>query len=319
MPMNPAEHKQAMLRLVQSATLSERELQVLYERATDPSYWRQRHPHLSIDAQGAREAIEARPLDEPEIRAQAEQLRTEGYFHTRPVVSPAMVDRLRSCVESLRADGWPLAFSFVFDEFWQIVRSPSLTAIVRAFLGESYLQNSLVWTYYVAPMKGAKGWPPHSDSRGQSRLTVWTPLTEANLLNGCMCVLPMDRVPGTLPPSYRDIESVTADELSQLMQSVKPLPAIPGAWLGWHHQLIHWGSMSTDDAQAPRISIAVEFVASTAEPRDQERPLIHALQLPSFEDRLKMVGKAILTYRRFEPLMNRFEPLALLLTSQRPN
>ena len=60
-----------------------------------------------------------------------------------------------------------------------------------------------------------------------------------------MYVIPRDRMPATLPAAFGEINDVSRDELKGLLQAVRALPSPPGALMGWDHDLIHWGSMST--------------------------------------------------------------------------
>jgi hypothetical protein len=52
------------------------------------------------------------------------------------------------------------------------------------------------WAWYIDPLKEEKGWQPHRDRDTMSTTpdpqycTVWIPLTDATLDNGCMFVLP---------------------------------------------------------------------------------------------------------------------------------
>jgi hypothetical protein len=79
--------------------------------------------------------------------------------------------------------------------------------------------------------------------------------------------------------------------------------------LGWDHSLIHWGSVSSGSA-IPRISIAVEFLGARVNTERSEHPLLDTTALPTFEQRLYIIGKSISDYNRFEPLMNRFAEVA---------
>jgi hypothetical protein len=59
----------------------------------------------------------------------------------------------------------------------------------------------------------------------------------------------------------------------------------------------------------------VEFVARDAPPRADERPLLDASGLPSFSERLHAIGKGLLEYQKFAPIVSRFAPLAERLMS----
>jgi hypothetical protein len=259
--------------------------------------------------------VEAQALSEEEFARQLEQLRTQSYFKIETLFDKALLERMRVCVERLRAERWPPVFTYVYDEFWHIVRAPSLRRLMTAFFGTGYRQNSNVWTYYVAPVTGASGWPPHSDAEDRdetAHLTVWIPLAEATAENGCMYVIPRGSMPETVPANWCDIKTVTRAELCQLLQGTRALPAQPGAVMGWNHQLIHWGSIASGRT-TPRISVGLEFLKDGAQPRESELPMFDAIALPTFEQRLAAIGKGLLDYGRFEPAMNRFKKLGARL------
>jgi len=307
--MNDHGRAKDVLQLLQSAALPAQRVEVLLGRARDPNYWRALNPDLSVEGDSTAEELEGVPLSSEQLAKQIQKIHREGYFQTGPVLEPLAVKRMLACIEKVQTEGWPPVFSFVYDAFWQVAKTPSMVRLVSGFLGPDYRQNVIIWTYYVAPVSGASGWQPHFDSsEGSSRLTVWIPLTDATIENGCMYVIPCDRMPPTLPTAYADFSAVTREEVGQLLQAVKALPAPAGALLGWHHQLIHWGSTSSGHTR-PRISIAVVFIAGGSEPKDTELPLLDPVRLPPFPERLRMIGRAIGAYKEYEPLMHRYAGL----------
>ena len=114
------------------------------------------------------------------------------------------------------------------------------------------------------------------------------------------------------PAKYPEFAHLT--ELSQLLQATRALPAPAGALLGWHHQLIHWGSWSSGETE-PRISFAAEFVATGEKPYESELPLLDPVSLPPFNVRLRTISKKILDYSRFELPMGRYRGLATRLSA----
>jgi hypothetical protein len=57
--------------------------------------------------------------------------------------------------------------------------------------------------------------------------------------------------------------------------------------------------------------MAVEFIAGHAEPTDDEEPLFDGCgALPTFRQRLQVIGKGILEYERFEPQLFRYREFA---------
>lgn len=317
--MGTSSREKAILQLMESAQLPASQVDSLFARAMDIDWWRRLNPHLSLET-GTSEAgtsaqvLEPEPLPPDEIARHSDQLAQEGFFQTSAVLDPAIVARMRQCIEGLRNEKFPPVFSFVYDEFWQVMRTPSLTRLIGGFLGEDWRQTATNWAFYVPAAKGAGGWEPHSDDAdtvSRSRLTVWIPLSEATVENGCMYVVPRDRMPPTLPPNYFAINGATRDEINGLLRAVQALPSPPGALLGWDHQLIHWGSMATGRG-TPRISIAAVFVGRDESPRPGEHR-IDPTRLPSFHERMRMIAEAILEYPRTEPLIRRYAGLAARL------
>lgn len=306
---------QAVRQMLESARLPDTAVDALLSEATDPEYWRHFCPALSVGQSSSRDVCEETALDSAEIAELTEKLRAEGYFRTRAMLPSPLIHKMRACVEQLRARSWPLVFSFVFDEFWAILRTASLERLVSAFLDQGYLQTAAIWTYYVSPRKGSTGWAPHVDGSGEQRLSVWLPLTDATLDNGCMYVIPRNLVPESLAEDYREWGSIEKSELSRLLQGSRALPAEAGCVLGWDQNLIHWGSVSSGST-IPRISIAAEFIAARAKPHRSELPLLDTMSLPTFEQRLYSIGRSMSDYNRFEPLMNRFAEVAQRLMAK---
>lgn len=306
---------QAVRQMLESARLPGSAVDALLNDATDSDYWRHFCPTLSVGTGRWRDLCEECSLDSAEIDQLAQKLGTEGYFRTKAILPSPLTDKMRSCVEQLRSRSWPPVFAFVFDEFWAILRTASLERLVSAFLGEGYKQTAGIWTYYVSPRKGSTGWPPHVDGSGDQRLSVWLPLTDATLDNGCMYVIPRNVVPESLPEDYREWGTLEKRELSRLLQGSRALPAEAGCVLGWDHSLIHWGSVSSGST-IPRISIAAEFIGARAKPNHTEHPLLDTTSLPTFEQRLYIIGRSISDYNRFEPLMNRFAEVAQQLMAR---
>lgn len=307
--------RQAKQHLLERMALSPAEIDLRLGQALDPGFWRRFGPDLSIENESGAKLLESYPPAGDEVVRQCEKIRREGYFQTQPIVDTIAIGRMRALVEKLREAGWPPVFSYVYDEFWDVVRTPTLKHLISEFLGEGYRQNSFCWTYYVARSKGA-GWPPHTDSGDRtSRLTVWVPLSEATLDNGCIYVVPADRMPADFPSKYHDVKTVTQSQLGTLLQAARALPSPPGAYLGWHHGLIHWGSFACGQT-APRISMAVEFVAAGASARKNEEPLFDMHRLPSFSERIETISKGIQLYAKFEPLMNRYRELSERMTQE---
>jgi hypothetical protein len=309
-------HQQVLRQLLERTRLRQDELAAYLSNAVAPAYWGQLNPQLGTDGKGTAVCMEATPIEPRQHGEFVRKVAVEGYFQTEPVLSAPALERMRSCLESLRREGWPPVFGFVYDEFWLAARTPSLVRLLSAVLGAGYRQIPHVWTHYVHPTKWAGGWPPHVDGpRRPNRLNVWLPLTDATLDNGCMYLIPRDRT----PPVARDfsrVEAVDRADLKALLHNARALPARAGAVLGWAFDVIHWGSRC-DGPGEPRISISQEFIADGESPGSDELPLLEAQPgLPTFAQRLHAIGKGIVEYERFEPAMIRFVELARRLVER---
>ncbi len=143
------------------------------------------------------------------------------------------------------------------------------------------------------------------------------PLSDATLENGCMYIVPRNLIPERIAKHFSKIEVVEVAELGPLLQAIRALPARAGSILGWDFGVIHWGS-TCDNGKEPRISISVEFLREHKEPKRNECPLLETqVNIPaSLNQRLAVIGRAILTYQRFEASMIRFAGLASRLIEE---
>jgi hypothetical protein len=314
--MNEAD-RQTLVRGVFESTLSEAEVESYLQHALDPAYWQRLNPDLSIGARRSADRLEVAPLAPAETTTQLAKLRREGYFQTPPVLVPEILGRMRHAITNLRREHWPAVFAYVYDEFWEVVRSPSIVRLASDFLGSGYRQNSRIWAFYVAPSRGARGWHPHADTGDKSRLTVWVPLSDATLDNGCMYVVPRDRLSDDLRGDYHALDNITHAQLNRLLQSSRALPTPAGAFLGWDHELIHWGSVSAGHVE-PRISLAMEFAAPDAVTTADESPLFEMASVPPFVDRLRAIARGLRIYSSYEPANIKYQELGPRLAERLP-
>jgi hypothetical protein len=300
-------------KLLAQSLIPENEVNNLFEKAVDCAYWRTLCPELGIMINQDLENLQGVPLSSEQAAWACAHLERHGYFQIPGIIAPAVVARMSKAVETLRSSGWPPVFSFVYDEFWAIPRTPALVYFLSRKLGTGYLQAAGVWTYRVDPQVRASGWSPHVDSRNdEERITIWIPLTDATIDNGCMYVIPQDRVPPSLPACYLDWTAVSHHELEILLRNVVPLPATAGSALGWNNSVIHWGGRALATATFPRISIGVEFMSKRARPRKWETPVVD-LELPDFSTRLRAIGQSVLHYTKYETATRKYCGLATKL------
>lgn len=310
MRASPEQLASAVQALLKQSALSSEETERRYVEALDVERWRRLAPFASIgDVQP--EAGESARISAADAAREKRRLDEDGYFKLHQVFEPAHIARMRRIVEAVRADGWPVAFAFVFDDFWNIARSPLVESFLTSAVGEGYLQNTVVWAHWVSAEKGVAGWSPHDDYRsgGETFLSAWIPLSDATVENGCMFLLPtaLSRQIGEAVDTNRDLPPRV---FRSALQDVIALPALAGSMIGWRGDILHWGGANAGSIE-PRLSLALEFRARGAGTSTFERPLIDPrAPLPPFRLRLFAIVKALREYTKFEPVLARYLPLA---------
>lgn len=228
-----------------------------FQSATSPVFWKDLNPDLCI-TDFPFKSFPPASIPDTCIRAGFQNLKEEGYFQTQPVIPEALAARFAVAVHNVVAAGFPAVFSFVYDEFWGIVRY--IERIFKPTLGENYrLSPGDMWIWHVDREGRSTGWGPHRDLFDTSSLrpdgsprilTVWVPLTDASPRNGCMYVVPTHLDPHY--PSRLNERSVAVDAL----QNIRALPAAAGSLLGWSPMILHWGGRHSGHPVAPRTSVA---------------------------------------------------------------
>jgi len=299
--------EQAMLELLRKAGGRPEELSPRLAHARSPAYWRELNLQLSVLGGGSFEDTE--PVALMSIEDLANKFNREGYLQLGHALSQAFADQIAESVRTLKEHGWPLVFGFVYDEFWRATRTPALVRLLSAILGPGYKQIPKIWTHYVEP-EGGTGWPPHTDGAGNpNRVTVWVALSDATLENGCMYFVPKDSAPARIGRNFPRLKTVTQKTMRTLLMNTRALPVSAGGILCWDHSVIHWGSKSIGMAE-PRLAISLEFIAGSEKLMSDEIPLLDAHALPTFAQRLDAIGKALLAYQKFEPIVIRYTELA---------
>ena len=295
--------------LLKRAELSPDELADRFEAALDVDRWRRLVPYASIEQQvtsGDHARIAAK-----DVVREKQRLDEDGYFCLKQVFDRARIARMHDIARAVRADGWPVAFAFVYDDFWSIARSQALSGLLEASLGPGFLQNTVVWAHWVPDAKGVAGWRPHDDYRGggETFLSLWIPLSDATVENGCMFLVP-DRMSREIAETTKDRDSLPDVVFRKTLQDIVALPVPSGSLIGWRGDVLHWGGANTGSS-VPRVSLALEFRSRDAMTNRFERPLIDPrAALPPFRTRLFAIVKALREYTKFEPLLLRHLALA---------
>jgi hypothetical protein len=267
-------------------------MNALVDSLRDRRFWSSLLPEFRIEdrASFAQVPLWDIPADRQNV---TEVLDREGYLHLPGSQGADSARHLSSAVRRLVGAGLPPVFGMVFDEFW--VPAFALTKIVATSLGGTYKLLPDFWVWHIDPAKDEAGWTPHRDKghralfpdRRPKAVTAWLALSDADPLNSCMYLVPANR-----DPTYgteRDSEWTFA------FPDVRALPASCGDIFVWNQAVLHWGAHASPMAERPRISMAFEFQRDDVAPFNE--PLIPAMAILRFEDRLKLIGKQILQYK----------------------
>lgn len=311
----PAPTREFLLQLLKDARIKGPELDERVTRALDENYWRALVPEFHIgDAAGAPSSLS--PDDGARINDAIRSNQQDGYFRVNGVLAPAAIAGLNRALDAVASAGWPSSFVFVFDEAWQAARAPVLKPILESVLGPGYRQICHVWAHVVKPVVGASGWSPHTDghtdTNPRGRMSVWLGLTEATLDNGCMHVVPRkttESSPDLIPRFQKREGQFMRAEVASLLQAAHALPTAPGDALGWGFDIIHWGGVVRRSGPERR-GFSFEFLAADETPDDKDGLVTPMESLPPFDVRLRSIATAVVAYRRFEPVVDRFAGVA---------
>lgn len=268
-------------------------------------FWAQLCPGMSIEAGGARPSAAVGELD-----TQLANLKREGYVQVPDAFPEAVVAPIRTGVSTLYQRGIPLAFAFVYDELWLAFQG--LSEFLASVMGEGYRALPDFWVWHVDPDERSAGWGPHRDrlmptldaDNSPHTLTVWLPFTDATPLNGCMYFLPAH-----LDDRFQQRRWDGADNtVVYQLQDIRAVPATAGTLMAWNQAILHWGSRGSRMGEAPRISAAFEF--QRADRPAFNTPLLDPGRLPTFGERLGLIGKQVLQYQHMYPLSDDIAAIA---------
>ena len=294
--------------LLAGLSLSRDEVRTRLEQASDPAYWRALYPPFSLCAD-APPVPDVAPLDAATLAHYTRGLDQYGYFSSEVPIVQSLTAPLLECVETVRKAGWPPVFAYVYDELWTLWHVAPIAQILTATLGKGYRWIPHGWCHYVQPVRGASGWPPHVDGNLPNRMSIWVPLTDATIDNGCIYLVPKDMNSSAIG-ERRELRAASNLQMRELLQRGRALPARAGSILGWHFRILHWGSTAHSPGN-PRVSLVLEFIAANQPPIKNETPLYDPVTpLPDLALRLHSIGRAIRQYMRYELKMRRYAELA---------
>ena len=263
-----------------------------FELARSREFWLALNPDYTIS--NRRKKVAPLALTTKQMALIREQLREEGYFKIDEVLPKDEMARLASLVANVKKENWASAFAFVYDESWELFYY--LDDLMTQLLGKRYFVLPAFWAFFVEPGSTNTGWYPHRDRTRQVTvdkegnsisLNVWIPVTDADPLNGCMYIL----------PAHQDINypNNLQNTGPSNLQDIRAIPAKAGSIIVWNEAVYHWGGRSSKYATHTRMAMALAFQNSASEPF--EKPLLKALELPSFEERLSLIAYQMLRYQ----------------------
>ncbi len=272
----------------------------------DQTFWRDLAPDLPIGGTPASPDIELpTTLADLNFPAIGENLHGDGFFHIPDVLPLSVLSPIQAAIQALRDNGIPPVFIYVYDAPWTVFHA--LSPLITYFLGKDYALLPNLWAWNIPLQPGARGWPPHRDCQAPTRfgesgdglddvimsLSLWLPITDATLNNGCMCVLPRglsDHVPADAP--------LPEDLLAQGIN----LPATAGSVLGWTQDLYHWSNPVTEQVtrhrETSRMSLSLEFQNTVFDALSE--PLLDSGKPPPFDERLRLIARQIPKYAHME-------------------
>jgi hypothetical protein len=160
-------------------------------------------------------------------------------------------------------------------------------------------------------------------------LTVWIPLNDATLDNGCMYVVPREfdtdfaRTDSNHHAHMNPATEVQRGLSSKIhfpLHGVRALPAPAGSLLAWYGNTIHWGSTCSRYANAPRKSIALTFRRNDNNLGTKEAPPITMTQASFMtpEFRLALISRSLLLYNQWHALADDAVPPLIYETTAIP-
>ena len=226
----------------------------------------------------------------------------DGYFNLPPLLDKSKISAILEGILSLTEEGIPPVFIYIYDQPWALF--DQLRPIIQLFLGDKFSLLPNFWAWYIPPIKGSTGWPIHTDCNAKTRfeskdggttlmsMSLWVPLTDATIENGCIAVLPKSR---------EILYDQTITDTSQIRsKDAVTLPANSGSVLGWSQDLYHWSRHATSNKITPRVSLSLEFQNPAFAPLLE--PLLDIAQPPPFEERLSIILSQFEKYKDMEPI-----------------
>ena len=264
--------------------------------------FRARAPDLGVRGDAGWSLRELAPR---EASAARDELLHEGYVVLPSIVPTDACRALVRATEALEADGLPATFLYAYDDAWAL--GAHAVRLATALAGAPMDLLADLWAFRVPPRDDAAGWTPHRgvtiplrQSGFPSLVTVWVALSDAPAHGACMHFVPLHRdaaYPHALHHARPRAEHGRA------------VPMAAGSVLLFDANALHWGGGSSRRAE-PRVSITYSAGRRGAGHGEVLTPPL------SFDERLRRIAEAIVTYAPREPSLGG-APLAWAMTTAR--
>eukprot|EP00164_Ancoracysta_twista_P031238 GFYU01064646.1.p1 GENE.GFYU01064646.1~~GFYU01064646.1.p1 ORF type:complete len:220 (-),score=51.75 GFYU01064646.1:72-731(-) len=151
-----------------------------------------------------------------------ESLREDGFLNGGPFPwqEDVSFEGIVELIHILREAGWAPVFIFMYDEVYRVI--DNMWCLMKVILGEECVLEPSVFAWSVQPKNennyiGANFSLPHRDytfdescfpDHTPKLLNVWIPLTDVDVNNGCMYVVPKEFDPNfDKPKTYAHMRS----------------------------------------------------------------------------------------------------------------
>ena len=298
---------QQVQEFVRANAMSSDDARSLAGQALEPRYWTSVCPWMSLSA--GRPRATGAGASMPDVTETLDEYRRCGYGVCEDVFAACDLTRLASALFAVRSGGWPMVFSFVYDQFWTLLDAPKLRAFLTSVVGRHYQTTARFLVNYVPATPGGSGFPPHIDGGRDHTVTCWVPLTPASPDNGGIYVV--ERTPESMKvvSEFRNIEAFSKEQMMLLLAHARAVPMSPGGFLAWPQDTIHWGGQFRHGTQ--RLALSWEFMGAQHENVDAVLPLaLHVDRaLPAFEDRLRWICHSLSKTLGRDVALERFLPV----------
>jgi hypothetical protein len=282
----------------------------LADQALEPGYWTSVCPWLSLSTPRP-------PVNEsmPDVADTLDEYHRCGYSLAEDVFELDHLRNMARAVFAVQSAGWPVVFSFVYDQFWTLLDAPKLRAFLTSVLGSHYQTTARFLVNYVPATPGGSGYPPHMDGGRDHTVTCWVPLTSSCPDNGGIYVV--ERTPESIKvlTEFKSLESFDKQQMLLLLAHSRAVPMNPGGFVAWPQDTIHWGGRFRRGAE--RLALSWEFIGAQHENFDDMLPLaLHVDRpLPEFRDRIRWICHSLSKTLGRDVVLERFLPVVRAILS----